>query len=192
MRIARHFLGNAVLLALGYYWLGLGEARVSDVVWSAVVALLILAGAAWLYGASLAGPRAALIHLPFTGLVALLAFAAYLAMPAGKWWWIPRYIFGPILFIPAFGGAATHAWRVWRGFTPRALVAPVLVFFAVWIPLRLLNWVPRQPSFALEMTSFVLRAALAYLLFCGAWIVFARIISGGRPPLKKPNTASLP
>jgi hypothetical protein len=192
MRIARHFLGNALLLALGYYWLGLGEARATDVLWSVVVALILTAGAAWLYSASLAGPRAALVHLPFTILVAAIAFAAYIEMPAGKWWWIARWIVAPVVFIPAFGGAATYGWRVWEGFTPRALVSPVLVFLAAWVPLRLLNWTPKMSSFALEMTSFVLRAALAYLLFCGAWIVFARIISGGRPVDKKPITASRP
>jgi hypothetical protein len=192
MRIARHFVGNAALLALGYYWLGLGEARVSDVAWSAAVALILAAGAAWLYAALVAGPRAAFVHLPFTVLIAALAFAAYLAIPAGKWWWIVRWIVAPVLFVPAFGAAASYGWRVWQGFTPRALVSPVLVLLGVWLPLRLLSWTPRMSSFALDMTSFVLRAGVAYLLFCGAWIVFARIISGGRPVAKKPITVSRP
>jgi hypothetical protein len=47
-----HLAGNALLLWLGYYWLGLGESRAPALMWSAVVALAIVAGACWLHGAA--------------------------------------------------------------------------------------------------------------------------------------------
>lgn len=46
-----HVAANAVLLTAGYYWLGVGEARTSTLVWSFTVALVAIALAAWAYGA---------------------------------------------------------------------------------------------------------------------------------------------
>jgi len=193
MKPWHHLAGNAVLLALGYYWLGLGEARAIDVVWSAAVAVVIVAGACLLHGASFAhSGKLALRHLPWTFLVALIAFAAYMALPAGKWWWIARWIVLPMLLVPLFASAASHGWRVWYGFTLRALAVPVLVFLGVWIPLRLLHWVPRVSGFGLEMTSFVLRAAVAYLLFVVAGLRLAHLMFAGSPRVTQPKTVSLP
>jgi hypothetical protein len=51
---AAHLAGNALLLWLGYYWLGLGESHAPALLWSAVVALAIVAAACWLHGAAFA------------------------------------------------------------------------------------------------------------------------------------------
>jgi hypothetical protein len=48
-----HFIANAVLLGLGYYWLGLGEARASTLAWSAFVAVAIVCLACWAYASAL-------------------------------------------------------------------------------------------------------------------------------------------
>ena len=48
-----HLLANAALLWIGYYWLGLGETRASTLVWSALVAVLILGLGCWAYGSVL-------------------------------------------------------------------------------------------------------------------------------------------
>jgi hypothetical protein len=45
---------NALLLWFGYYWLGVGESRTSTLVWSACVALVIIASACWCYGTAFA------------------------------------------------------------------------------------------------------------------------------------------
>ena len=37
-----HALANALLLWLGYYWLGLGEGRAAALSWSALVALALV------------------------------------------------------------------------------------------------------------------------------------------------------
>jgi hypothetical protein len=49
-----HLLGNAVLMAVAYYWLGIGESRTSTLVWSAAVALFLVCAACWLHGSSFA------------------------------------------------------------------------------------------------------------------------------------------
>lgn len=191
--VLAHLAGNALLLWLGYYWLGLGESRAAAVAWSAAVALFIVAGACWLHGSAYARSfRIALRNLPWTVIVAGLALTAYALLPSGKWWWVARWIALPLVFAPLFAGAAAHGWRAHRGFSRRAIVAPALVFAGVWVPLRLLTWTPRFSSFAMEMTSFVARAIVAYLLFLAASLLLARITSAGSPRFSQSKIASLP
>ena len=51
--IGIHLLSNALLLLLGYYWLGVAESHTSTLLWSICVALFIVALGVWTYGASL-------------------------------------------------------------------------------------------------------------------------------------------
>src|SRR6185369_3750523 len=51
---AVHVASNALLLWLGYYWLGIGESRAASLLWSAVVALVLLCLSACLHGAAFA------------------------------------------------------------------------------------------------------------------------------------------
>lgn len=46
-----HFVANLALLGLGYYWLGIGMARQSQLVWNAAVALGLIVIACCAYGA---------------------------------------------------------------------------------------------------------------------------------------------
>ncbi len=48
-----HLVANALLLWLGYYWLGVGESRASTLAWSACVAVLIVGLGCCSYGAAL-------------------------------------------------------------------------------------------------------------------------------------------
>lgn len=99
---ALHLAGNAVLLLLGYYWLGIGESRTLTLLWSLFVALFLVAVTAVLHGATFAyfrepAPglpaafRTAVRHLPaiVAGTLAVLAlyvlldrWAEYSAQPA--------------------------------------------------------------------------------------------------------------
>jgi hypothetical protein len=47
---ATQFLGNLLVLGLGYYWLGVSESRAATLAWSALLALLILCLACCLHG----------------------------------------------------------------------------------------------------------------------------------------------
>jgi hypothetical protein len=51
---AVHLVANALLLWLGYYWLGIGESRTTSLLWSAVVALVLVSLSCWLHGATFA------------------------------------------------------------------------------------------------------------------------------------------
>ncbi|MBV9156110.1 MAG: hypothetical protein JO097_07590, partial [Acidobacteriaceae bacterium] len=48
-----HLIGNALLLWLGYYWLGIGESDAAHLLWSALVILILLCSGLWLHGTGL-------------------------------------------------------------------------------------------------------------------------------------------
>jgi len=87
-------VGNAALLWIGYYWLGLGEAHLSTLLWSLLVALVGCGLAIELHGATFAyfhqrkdahvpvAIRTALRHLPALVTVAVLASAIYYGLSA--------------------------------------------------------------------------------------------------------------
>ena len=48
----------------------------------------------------------------------------------------------------------------------------VLLLCALWLPMKLLEWIPAMPNFGAEMASFLVRGALpiCYLPdFCWCW-----------------------
>jgi hypothetical protein len=86
-------IGNALLLGLGYYWLGIGESSGSMLALSIAVVLIFTLGAVWLHGGALAYFREAgtsardvfvrvLRHLPPLLLLATGAFALYVWLTA--------------------------------------------------------------------------------------------------------------
>ena len=84
-----HLVGNALLLWLGYYWLGIGESDAPHLAWSAAVMVGIACAALWLHGMALVlfnreaeldfGPatRNIAAHLPALFAVAIGAAALY-------------------------------------------------------------------------------------------------------------------
>ena len=82
-------------------------------------------------------------------------------------------------------GAGVRNWWYW-------LAAPLLLLCAFWAPLKMLGWTPRAGSFSLEMTSFLLRATLAYLLFGAAWLALAFATSAGKPRFTQSSTIASP
>jgi hypothetical protein len=112
--------------------------------------------------------------------------------------WVIRWIVLPLLLLPM---VAAIALRGWRGFSAIGagccrrlywLKAPILVLMAVWVPCKLLTWVPHMKSFPMEMTSFVARVAAAYLLFVAGWLALAFVTSGGSPVRTQPSTVPSP
>jgi hypothetical protein len=86
-----HAAANALLLALGYYWLGVGETRALTLTWSFAVLAVWVALACWSYGAPLVyfgvkdadarqAWRQALRNLVPLATAALLAVAIYAAL----------------------------------------------------------------------------------------------------------------
>jgi hypothetical protein len=48
-----HLVGNALLLTLGYYWLGVGESDTAHLLWSALLVLGGVCAALWIHGTAL-------------------------------------------------------------------------------------------------------------------------------------------
>jgi hypothetical protein len=228
---AVHLVGNALLLWLGYYWLGLGESRAVTLVWSAAIAAALLAGTCWLYGGAFAYFRApgagvrsafqaalrrlwmlaafAIVVLVIYGLLAkwqdysgrpAFSIASWLTLQLRKpvkpgsvlrvfnaAVWLVRWIALPGLFTPLFAMLAGARGRRWY-----SIEAPLFVLLALWVPLRLLGWVPHAGTFGMEMASFVLRAAAAYLLFVAGGLALAFRTSGGKPAVSQLKTVASP
>ena len=210
---------NALLLALGYYWLGIGESRALTLLWGLLVALAAVALACEQYGAAFAYFRAPgnpwrtalrnLLPLATASLAILLVYlllarwAEYSPTPATRFasyltltfrkpvrpstilrifttaLWIVRWIVVPVLLLPMLSaiagtgwrgfaaiGSMTRRWRYW-------IETPLLLLCGLWLPLRLLGWVPHLDAFGWQMISLLLRAVIAYLLFIAAGLALA-------------------
>jgi hypothetical protein len=240
--LAVQFAGNAVLLWLGYYWLGVGESRAAVLAWSALTAFAIVCLACWLHGSAFAffaqpkaGLRAsagiALRRLPALIVLAIVVAGVYLlvdrltdpsrtaalrvasyltmtlrrpvkpswiAQAFGVLFWVVRWAIVPVLFLPMIAAVASRGWSGFRsiGALRRRrlywLQVPILLVCAFWVPFRLLGWVPAVHGFSLEMASFVVRAATAYLLFVGAWLLLVFVTSAGTPLFVQPKTVPSP
>ena len=223
-----HIAANALLLWLGYYWLGIGESRAVTLLWSLLVALVAIALACEQYGAAFVyfrgekkNPwRTVLGNLPALAVAALAVLVVYLLLarwaeysstPANRFasWltlkfrkpvrpstvlgifnvalWLVRWVILPVTILPMIAAAAA---RGWRGFGAVGaleakrllwLEAPLLLLCGLWLPVKVLGWVPRVSGFGWEMVSFVLRASAAYLLFLAAGLALAFVTSRGKP-----------
>jgi hypothetical protein len=235
-----HLAGNALLLWLGYYWLGLGESRAGALLWSVLVAAFLVCLTCLLYGASFAffagrsvkaafaaaqrhlAPLVAVAIALLAVYVLLLRFADAMDNPGfrlASWltlklrkpvkpatvqgifhavFWVVRWAVVPVLILPMVSAIASRGWAGFQAIASRCRVwrywieVPGLLLVALWEPLKLIGWVPHMHSFGGEMTSFVIRATVAYLLFVAGWLVLAFVTSGGKPRLTQPSTVSSP
>jgi hypothetical protein len=219
-----HVVTNAVLLWLGYYWLGVGESRTSlpamvyfqaeekretraawRTAWQNVLPLaaaaIVVAAIYWLlalwadYSSKPAFAMASFLTLKFRTPVRPASIARVFNVAL----WIVRWAVIPVLLLPAVSAIAARGWAGFRSIGSHArrwvywIEAPVLLLCALWIPLKLVGWVPSVGGFfAMETLSFILRAAVAYLLFAGSWLVLCFITSGGRPRFTQSRTVVSP
>lgn len=241
---ALHLAGNALLLALGYYWLGVGESDTGHLFWSAFIILSAFACALWLHGTALVwfgrndpvtlsgSMQTAARHIVPLGAVAMCAIVSYVLLqwlsshfehqafiigsyatmklrkPVAPqrvlhWYqiviWICRWLIAPAILFPLAGAVARFGWSGFRFsnvFRHRSIFfwieVPLLLLAAIAAPLHLLYWVPNFPAFGMQMTSFVLRVGIGYLLFVGALLTLEFLTSRGRPVLNQPNTVLSP
>ncbi len=109
--------------------------------------------------------------------------------------WFVCWIAAPGIFLPmgrqmakhGFGGLGKHGWRAWWR-TVRSgwywLSFVVLAALGIYVPQRLIAWVPKMSSMSGETTSMVLRLLVAWLLAVTAWVVLASVVGrlGGQQP----------
>ena len=88
--------------------------------------------------------------------------------------WLLRWVALPLLLVPIASAIAAEGrlhYRLRRGH----LWIPLLAVLGLWAPLAIVNWKPGSAGFGLELASFVLRAAMAYVLFLGSMLGMARV-----------------
>jgi hypothetical protein len=113
--------------------------------------------------------------------------------------WFARWAVLPLLWLPLAAAFASDGWSGLRGGifsrtrSPLCwLEAPLLLLNALWLPLKLMGWVPQVGSFGMEMASFLVRFAAAYLLFTAGWLLLEFVSSRGSPRSSQPSTVPLP
>ena len=111
--------------------------------------------------------------------------------------WLLQWLALPALLVPAAAAMAAGNFRQWRLRAAKSLLWQSLIIFglllgAVWLPVRLLSWVPKMPNFSAEMASFLLRGAVSYLLFVGFMLLLERIAASGTPSLTQRNSSAVP
>jgi hypothetical protein len=182
---ASHLAGNALLLWLGYYWLGMPESDASHLALSALVALIFALGALWLHGAAFAFfSRSAPSNFheagatSFRRLLPLLVLAAAVAIVYGvlaRWHASFQH--------PAFviGSAATMTLR--KPVSPNRVLAGfhALIWLLRWIVVPVLAFplasrIVVEGWSAFRWRSFVLSRRWLYwfevcaLLLCAIWL----------------------
>jgi predicted lysophospholipase L1 biosynthesis ABC-type transport system permease subunit len=199
------FLANAILIAIFYEWLGIRDSRISQLILSAFVGVILIGGIVWLHSDTFhVKPRLrfalmlTIFALLYWGLASLpldkaalstastLTFrsrkptdpAAILAIMKGARW-VCQWIIIPLILLhrkqPGF----------WMRFAGIALVAFL-------IPRYLVGWTPKLTGTGPQVASFLLRFGLAYCLAITGFVAFSRLTSSGSPEVSHPMTAPLP
>ena len=133
---AVHLAANALLLWLGYGWLGVGESTGLRLAWSAVEALLIVALVCWLYGATLVffGLEEPRLNDAFRGALRHLAPLMLAAMAV-------LVVYGAIAW--AAGAAGQPAFKIasWMTLKLRKPVRPAAVLRVFQAAIWVVRWV---------------------------------------------------
>ena len=152
---AIHVAGNAVVLGLAYYWLGIGESRAATLAWSAALALIILCLACCLHGGTLAFFRAgqprSLSAAFRTTLRHMAPFLAAVVLIAAVYWLLAQWA----------AYSSTPALRIasWCTLKLRKPIKPATVMRIFNFVLGLVRWMV-IPVFVLPMFSGI--AALGW------------------------------
>jgi hypothetical protein len=145
---AIHVAGNALVLGLAYYWLGIGDSSAAALAWSAALAVVILSMACCLHGGTLAFFRAdqsrSLSAAFRTVLRHMAPFLAAVILIAAVYWLLARWA----------AYSSTPALRIasWCTLKLRKPIKPATVLRAFNIVLALVRWMV-VPVFVLPMFS---------------------------------------
>jgi hypothetical protein len=199
------FVANAVIIALFYEWLGIRDSRISQLILSAVLGLVLIAAVVWLHSGTfhIKPPlRFALLLLIFVlacwGLESLPLQKAALAMASNLTFrsrkpvnpesvlavmtalrWVCQWIIIPLLLMQR------RRFGFWMQFAGIVLVAFL-------VPRFLIGWTPKLTGTGPQVASFVIRFGLAYCLAITGFVAFSRLTSSGSPEASQPITAPLP
>lgn len=182
--VIAHLAGNALLLWLGYYWLGLDESDRPHLAWSAAVILCFIVAAAWLHGLALAHFSGLPLfraagrsgrHLLSLFAVSLLAIAIY-----GALFWLLPHLGGISYTVASFATMKLHKpvtpLSVQKGFHILVLLLQWVVLPAVLLPLAAAVSVEGWSGFRWRSLRhrrmWLYWIETAALLFCAIWVPF--------------------
>jgi hypothetical protein len=112
--------------------------------------------------------------------------------------WLVRWVLLPVVLVPLASAVAVGGWRGFvfgasvRWSRKNWLQIPLLSLVAVWVPMKLIYWVPPAKGFAMEAVSLAGRGMLAYFLFVAAGLLLASVASGGKPRVTQATTLVSP
>ena len=189
-----HLIANAVLIALVYVWLGIRDARASQIAATVLLGAALIAAALFLHAGTWHWMRTGNWRIsPKELLRFTLAIAAILIC-----WWLLSLI--PIdraaqwtaSFLTLHTRTPVKPEIVARviaalGWILRWFVVPILILrqhrhprfwlilaaallLGVYLPQRLIHWTPNFKSTTAEVVSMTLRWSLAYVMATAAWL----------------------
>lgn len=198
------FIANALIVFAFYEWLGIRDARASQLIVSFVLGLAIIAGTVFLHSRTF---HMKPLHFALALVIFLLISWGLSTLPlekSGLWIastlthglrkpvkpgsiyeilnlirWLIQWIAIPLLLL------RKRSPRFWLQYV-------IVVLLAFVIPSLIIHWTPKLASTALQVTSFALRFGVAYCLITTGFVAFWRFTSSGSPVESQPTTAALP
>ena len=135
-----HFLSNALLLFLGYYWLGIAEAHTTTLVWSICVAIFIVVLGVSTYGASFVyfRQRSELLRTWRTSLRNILPFAVAVLLLIVVYWALAQWT--DYSSQPAFKMASYATLKLRKPVRPSSIqrVFNTILWLVEWMALPVL------------------------------------------------------
>jgi hypothetical protein len=180
---AVHLGSNALLLWLGYYWLGIGESRTASLLWSAAVAVVLVCLTCWLHGATFAYFAGQVLDLPGsfrTALRNLLAIVAALAVVLLLYFLLSRW--ADYSMLPAFDISSWLTLKFRKPVRPNSVfrIFRTVTWLVRWVvlPVILLPWVAAVASQGWRGLRHRIAKTRRYwlqapvLLLCALWVPF--------------------
>lgn len=174
---ALNLAGNAVLVGLMYYWLGIPDRRTWQLVASALLAAGIATGALWLHATnfrSFGEPPSRPIRQAMLALAGVALVFGIIGWFTSQW--AVRWLLLPVIAIPLASGLARGRFGPW---TARGALAYIALFAAgVFVPYKLVSWVPQFGSLSAQAISMTVRFTIAYLLATACLLALAWCAAG--------------
>lgn len=180
-------VGNAAMLLAVWWWLGLPDETVGQIVLSIVAAAVLLALFVWMHTAALAAYRQPSGVPWMKALRRMPLLVVWLAVFAGSCWGVLRYlgptpagfvVLGIVLLVlaPFASWLATSRstvrlyrdWRYYAGF--------LVLLFIGYVPVMLVSWVPAVAGLRQELWSAGIRLTAGYVIAVTDWLLLAALI----------------
>ena len=187
--LVSQFAGYLALLLFVWVWLGISERTAWHIAGSALLAAVIVAGLAWLL-ASAFGSRwwRGLLLLATLGALGLAGVWAAGRMQPRWAVWVTMALAAAALAPLVLTGQLRplRSWQYW-------VAVGAVTAGGVYLPWKLVGWVPEFGSLTAQAASMALRFALAYGLSVSALLALAALVRRlAREDRSSPSSAPQP